>query len=423
MTKVGAKKMVPAIRFAGFDREWENHKVGDFYEFKNGLNKGKEFFGYGLPIVNFTDVYHNRRIVVAKLKGRVSLTHKEIKSFEVKQGDIFFTRTSETIIDIGYPSVMMEPSENIVFSGFVLRARALGSDPLALNFKPYVFFTKAFRKEMVQKSSMTTRALTSGTAIKNMNYVAGNCKKEQSKIGEYFHQLDMLIAGHRRKREKLLQLKKSLLEKMFPKQGQDKPEIRFVGFEGNWIKSEFAELSNIRRGLTYRPSDLSNKQGVRVLRSSNIDVDRFIERDDDVFVSKNAANIEPVKNEDILITSANGSSRLVGKHALINGVSCMTFHGGFMLLATAKSPYFLNASMSSEWYSKFLKLHIAGGNGAIGNLSKSSLERQSILSPKMKEQTKIGEMFKQMDALIDQHQSQITKLLNIKQGCLAKMFV
>ena len=207
---------VPKIRFAGFTGDWEQRKVGDYYEFKNGLNKGKEFFGEGTPIVNFTDVFHNRGISPEMLSGKVRLELSEIKNYEVKKGDIFFTRTSETIEEIGYPSVMLGEPENTVFSGFVLRGRYfLKDDPLDNLFKKYLFFTDVFRTEMLRKSSMTTRALTSGTAIKNMEFLHPSSKEEQHKIGELLTNLDHLITLHQSKLEKLQKVKKSLLERMF----------------------------------------------------------------------------------------------------------------------------------------------------------------------------------------------------------------
>lgn len=206
---------VPEVRFAGFTEAWEQRKVGEYYDFKNGLNKGKEYFGIGTPIVNFTDVFHLRGIYEKDLKGKVSLTRAEIANFQVKMGDIFFTRTSETIDEIGFPSVMLDEPKDTVFSGFVLRGRALQDDPLTLQFKRYVFFTDAFRKEMVKKSSITTRALTSGTAIKNMEFVFPKNKKEQEFIGNFFRHLDRLITLHQRKVALLQNIKKACLEKMF----------------------------------------------------------------------------------------------------------------------------------------------------------------------------------------------------------------
>ena len=206
----------PKIRFKGFTDAWEQRKVGDYYEFKNGLNKGKEFFGKGTPIVNFTDVFHNRGLFPEMLNGKVQLEPSEIKNYEVKKGDIFFTRTSETIEEIGYSSVMLEEPKDTVFSGFVLRGRCfVHEDPLDNLFKKYVFTTKYFRSEMLKKSSITTRALTSGTAIKDMQFLYPSSKKEQYLIGMFLSSIDNLITLHQRKYEKLIKIKKSFLQKIF----------------------------------------------------------------------------------------------------------------------------------------------------------------------------------------------------------------
>ena len=148
--------------------------------------------------MNFTDVFHNRGLESSQLHGKVLLEDKEIKNFEVRQGDIFFTRTSETIEEIGYPSVMLNAPKSTVFSGFVLRGRPIQEDPMINIFKQYVFFTKAFRAEMQKKSSMTTRALTSGTAIKEMYFNFPTSKDEQAKIGTLFTSLGHLITLHQR---------------------------------------------------------------------------------------------------------------------------------------------------------------------------------------------------------------------------------
>jgi len=142
------------------------------------------------------------------------------------------------------------------------------------------------------------------------------------------------------------------------------------------------------------------------LRSSNINEDTFVKGEDDVFVNIKAINIPFVRNGDIIITSANGSSRLVGKHAIIREITDNSaVHGGFMLLATAKNPQFLNASMGASWYIKFINLFVAGGNGAIGNLNKNDLDEQTILVPYETEQELIGCFFENLDHLITLHQS------------------
>ena len=205
----------PELRFPGFTDAWEQRKLGDFYTFKNGLNKEKVYFGYGDSIVNFTDVFHNRQIYSSTLKGKVFVNKKELENFKVKEGDLFFTRTSETIDEIGFPAVVMEPMEHVVFSGFVLRGRAEKNDPLVNIFKSYIFFTDNFRSEMKKKSSMTTRALTSGTALKEMYFSYPKDLEEQTKIGEILLRLDNVITLHQRKLDHLQLQKKALLQQMF----------------------------------------------------------------------------------------------------------------------------------------------------------------------------------------------------------------
>lgn len=201
------------------------------------------------------------------------------------------------------------------------------------------------------------------------------------------------------------------------------PKIRFPGFTEPWEQRKFSELVVTRRGLTYSPNDIRDN-GVRVLRSSNIDEDRFSINDDDVFVRETAVNIPTVCNGDILITSANGSSRLVGKHAIIDGIpDNSAVHGGFMLAGSARNPYFANALMSSSWYQKFISIFVAGGNGAIGNLNKNDLDEQLIMVPsEEEEQDMIGYYFRTLDNLITLHQSKLDDLKKMNRGLLQKMF-
>lgn len=199
------------------------------------------------------------------------------------------------------------------------------------------------------------------------------------------------------------------------------PEIRFPEFTEEWEERKFGEIVQVSRGLTYKPSDVQI-EGIRVLRSSNINEDVFILRDDDVFVKPDAVNIAPIKNGDILITSANGSSRLVGKHAIVNGLQDKTVHGGFMLRVKSKNTWFTNSLMSSRWYNYFINIYVSGGNGAIGNLRKYDLESQTIIVPDDEEQKKIGNFFKQLDDTIALHQRKLDLLKETKKGFLQKMF-
>lgn len=146
------------------DKEVKFMSVGELFEIKNGLNKEKDAFGKGSPIVNFTDVYNKRWLAEGSFKGLVEVTEDEIERYSAKKGDVFFTRTSETKEDIGMSSTLIEDIPNCVFSGFVLRARPI-TDLLLPKFCSYYFSTHKVRNTIVRYAAFTTRATTTGPKL------------------------------------------------------------------------------------------------------------------------------------------------------------------------------------------------------------------------------------------------------------------
>ena len=233
----------------------------------------------------------------------------------------------------------------------------------------------------------------SGKQMAVMELMMPPTMREQQTIGGFFQQLDNLITLHQRKCISFTGRAGRLISTVNKKR-----------ITSSWEQRKFSDVVATRRGLTYKPSDI-RKNGVRVLRSSNIAEDSFALSDEDVFVVREAVNIDCARANDILITAANGSSRLVGKHTIISGIpEESAVHGGFMLLGTTKEPHFVNASMGSSWYRRFIELFVAGGNGAIGNLNKNDLDNQEIAIPSEDEQKKIGAFFQHLDNLITLHQ-------------------
>ena len=176
--------------------EWECCRLGDLFVFKNGLNKAKRFFGSGTPIINYMDVFEHPRIRIKDLSGRVNLSPEEIKNFEVRLGDVFFTRTSETVEEIGIASVMFDEPCDTVFSGFVLRARPC-NDRLDNHYKQYCFDSRAIRDQIVSNATYTTRALTNGRSLSAV-WIAVPPKHEQCAIAEALSDVDGLLAALRR---------------------------------------------------------------------------------------------------------------------------------------------------------------------------------------------------------------------------------
>lgn len=150
------------LTFKDGECEWKT--VGELFDFKNGLNKEKGSFGQGTPIINYTDVYHKRGLYASDVKGKVTLSKDEIKRYEVLKGDVFFTRTSETKDEVGYPSVLLEEIPGCTFSGFTLRARP-STELLMPEYCKYCFFTHSFRTDVIRRATLTTRALTNGGSL------------------------------------------------------------------------------------------------------------------------------------------------------------------------------------------------------------------------------------------------------------------
>lgn len=404
----------PQVRFKAFDENWEERELNEILSERKVLQKISD----DAPILAFASGQGVIDRSERKSNNRDHLTHdQENKIYKLTE----------------FNDIVYNPS-NLKYGAIDRNKHGRGViSPI------YVTFTTeeepSFVELIVKSEKFKLRALQyeEGTVVKRQSVKPENLlslkvnistsKKEQQKIGNLIQNLDKLLTEHKKKHSKLKELKKAMLSKMFPQQGQTVPEIRFKGFTGNWNPYMFKSLADLKRGLTYSPLNITNNSGVKVLRSSNIYEDQFVQRKDDVFVNEKAINIQFIKQNDILITSANGSSRLVGKHAIVNTLNCKAVHGGFMLLASAKNPYFLNASMNTEWYSKFVNQYTAGGGGSIGNLSKSNLEEQIVLTPSEDEQNIVGSYFKNIDQLIFSHEIQIEKLNNIKKAFLAKMFI
>lgn len=342
------KRMVPEVRFKGFTDDWEQRKLKSFYSFKNGINKGKEYFGDGIPIVNYTDVYHHRALESSDLKGRVQVTAKEIENNSAKTGDLFFTRTSETIDEIGFPSVLLNINEKTVFSGFLIRARAINKDPLNNLIKKYIFYTDIFRKEMMKKSTITTRALTSGKNLAQMFISFPTNKNEQNKIGRVLSILDNLLFLQQRKLEQLKQLKKAMLQRLLvSKKGKLIPSIRFKDFTETWDQRKLSELGKVLTGNTPSTKDVRNWTNDK--RNGHIwitptDINKSIIIDSERYLSdKGWSKARVVPKDSVLITSIAS----IGKNA-INAIEAAFNQQINALIIQNNNSYFVLMAMTRE---------------------------------------------------------------------------
>ncbi|MCK3872241.1 restriction endonuclease subunit S, partial [Streptococcus suis] len=378
-------KNISKRRFKAFENAdaWELRKLGELGTLKNGMNFSKDAMGIGFPFINLQNIFGKNIVDVSQL-GLAKASSIQLKNYNLQKGDVLFVRSSVKLEGVGEAAIVPKNLENTTYSGFIIRYR--DSFGLDYNFKRFIFGTSNIRNQIMSQATDSANKNISQQVLTELDILVPTLL-EQNAIGTFFSILDQQITLHQRKLDKLKHVKQAYLSEMFPAEGERMPKRRFPGFTDAWELRRFSELAEIRRGLTYSPTSI-RKEGIRVLRSSNIDEDTFTFGEDDVFVDKGVVKIPLVKEGDILITAANGSSRLVGKHTIIKGLPAnSTVHGGFMLLASCRNPEFVNSLMSSEWYNKFISLYVAGGNGAIGNLNKNDLDNQLVVVPSTSEQS------------------------------------
>ncbi len=147
-----------------FDAEVRRISMGDLFDFKNGLSKGKEFFGRGTPFIRYTDVYNHRSLKRENIEALVECTPEELQKLKVSRGDVLFTRTSETAEDVGWSSVMLDELANCVFNGFTIKATPK-TDLLWPEYCAYCFATDDFRSYVTKHCAFTTRASLTGSTI------------------------------------------------------------------------------------------------------------------------------------------------------------------------------------------------------------------------------------------------------------------
>ncbi len=151
-------------KMLSFDTNVTRKRLGEIFDFRNGLSKGKEFFGSGIPFIRYTDVYNHRSLRKEDITALVECTSSELEKLKVSRGDVLFTRTSETAEDVGWSSVMLDDIGACVFNGFTIKATPK-TDDLLPEYCAYCFATDSFRNYVTTHCAFTTRASLTGNTI------------------------------------------------------------------------------------------------------------------------------------------------------------------------------------------------------------------------------------------------------------------
>ena len=409
--KSASSVLVPAIRFEGFSGEWYESTLSSYSsKIGDGLHGTPEYTdNSGIYFINGNNLIY----------GSILITDETKQVSELQQTKDDISLTSNTILisingTIG--NLAWYRGERVMLGKSVAFISLEGCDSSYTYSYLQTTIIKSYFFNNLTGSTIRNLGLK---AIREARIALPRARQEQTKIGQYFQQLDTLIAQHQQKHDKLLNLKKSLLEKMFPKQGTDEPAIRFKGFSGAWEEKRLSDLADIVRGASPRPIEdpkwFDKSSDVGWLRIRDV-----TEQDGRIYhlvqkISKLGEEKTRVLTEEHLLLSIAAS---VGK-PVINYVKTGV-HDGFLIFRT---PSF-NLEFMYQWLKSFeAQWHKYGQPGSQVNLNSEIVKNQEISIPESDEQKKIGNLFQQLDTLITQHQTQLKKLTHIKQACLAKLFV
>ena len=415
MAEQHEKALVPQIRFAGFTDPWEQRKLGEVATFGGGHT----------PSMSDSDNYEGGNVLW--------VTSQDVKSH-------YLDGTTTQITEKGAKELTLYPAGSLVMvtrSGILRHTLPVAElrKPSTVNQDIRVIlpqenyygqwllqFFISRNKELLLEFGKT------GTTVESVDFskmrdmvLLTPSLPEQQQIGRYFARLDNLITLHQRKYDKLCVLKKSMLDKMFPKGGSLYPEIRFAGFTDPWEQRKLGELCSFSKGCGYSKNDLRD-QGTPIILYGRLytnyetqihSVDTFVKPLENSVYSEGGEVIIPASGEtaeDISIAS------VVEKPGIILG-------GDLNVITSSADidPVFLALELS---YGKphFDLAKRAQGKSVV-HIHNEDIANVFFGHPNIAEQRRIGAFFDRLDSLITLHQRKLELLRNIKKSMLDKMFV
>jgi len=409
MTK---KSDTPAIRFKGFTDTWEQRKLGDIGKARSGVGFPDAEQGgvTGIPFFKVSDMNlggNENEMTVANnyVTAEQIAVHRWSPITELPA--IFFAKVGAAVM---------------------LNRKRLCRFPFLLDNNTMAYSLSSTKWDAdFAKALFGTVDLTSLVQVGALpSYNAGDVESmkiylpsllEQEQIGGFFKQLDDLITLHQRKYDKLTNVKKSMLEKMFPKNGSNVPEIRFKGFTEAWEQRKLGELGTITTGSTPSTSIPDYYSDDGIVWVTPTDICENITFESARKLSDLGQQVGRVVPKNTILVTCIAS---IGKNTMLGNTGSFNQQiNGLTPNENECDPYFL-LTESALWSAK-MKSSAAAGTMQIVNRTEFS-ELKTWL-PSLIEQQAISDFFRQLDNLITLHQRELEKLKNIKKSCLENMFV
>lgn len=385
---------VPKLRFKEFSGDWEEIKLKQILEFKNGINASKEQYGKGIKFINVLDILNNDFITYDNIIGKVDIDEKLLDKYSVNYGDILFQRSSETREEVGMANVYLD-NKIATFGGFVIRGKKIGN--YVPTFINKVLKTNLARNEITSKAGGSTRYNVGQDILNEVRIIIPNIQ-EQQKIADFLSSVDKKISITEEKLDLFKKYKKGIMQKIF------KQELRFKDSNGNdypeWEEKKLGELCKITTGKLDANAMVENGKY------------RFYTCAREFYFINNYAF-----DTEALLISGNGAN--VGYIHYYKG-KFNAYQRTYVLDKFYENIIFIKYVLERNLKQRIEKEKNSGNTPYI---VLSVLTDMDIQLPCLEEQQKIANFLSSIDKKIDNLAAELEDLKEFKKGLLQQMFV
>jgi len=410
----------PKIRFKGYTDDWEQRKLGEIASsFEYGLNAAAKEYDGENKYIRITDIDDNTHEFLTYNLTSPDIDLTDVENYKLAEGDILFARTGASV---GKSYIYRDSDGLVYYAGFLIRARVREEYDAEFVFQSTL--TDKYNKYIAVTSQRSGQPGVNAQEYSEFEIRVPE-KEEQTKIGTYFHNLDHLITLHQRKCEETKKLKKYMLQKMFPQNGQTVPEIRFAGFTDAWEQRKLGKLVD---RITRKNQDLVSELPLTISAQYGlIDQNEFFDKR---VASKDVSGYYLIENGEFAYNKSTSTDAPWGAVKRLdryeNGVlSTLYIVFGIKENNPVDSDFLVSYYSTNLWHKGIHEIAAEGArNHGLLNIAPADFFETELTMPQdIEEQKKIGKYFEELERLITLHQHKCEQLQSMKKFMLQNMFV
>lgn len=401
------KQQEPRLRFQGFTGEWKTEGFESVGEFNPKAEIPQIFQYVDLESVVGTQLISYREEFKETAPSRAQRL--------AKNGDLFF----QAVRPYQKNNYLFEKNnENFVFSTGYIQIRPQNDGYFLLTLVQ----KEEFVQEVLLRCTGTSYPAINTSSLQNIAILLPPTAEEQAHLGNFFRRLDSQIAESRTVLEKSRQLKKAMLAKMFPANGEKIPKIRFKGFEGEWERNELGCLGYCLSGIGFSENEQGGENGIPFFKVSdmNLSGNEVYLRKANNYVTQEQIDKQRwqvIQQLPCIFFAKVGAALLLNRKRLVNTPFLLDNNTMAFILDSSLDNYFMKTLFDT------IDLPALAQIGALPSINAKDIEKNIVFIPTPKEQSAIGNFFRQLDETIALQSAEVEKLNQLKKGLLAAMLV